>query len=190
MEHSSVVTDRNVGSWGVIRSIDWIFDPARQNEITCSKPGTSQAPFGLSSTPNPLISNVCGKPRTNRKRQIWWCCTLHAAQFFILAYYAWPRTSSTKVTRKEIRDVSTFTAQHVRAATRSIKCERQWRHVALATAGPMLLTNNMAAYPLRISNSVCPLRISNTCLMSVHTIYNHVKSIICYLCFMQHAWSC
>ena len=27
--------------------------------------------------------------------------------------------------RKEIRDVSTFTAQHVRAATRSIKCERQ-----------------------------------------------------------------
>ena len=27
--------------------------------------------------------------------------------------------------RKEIRDVSTFTAQHVRAATRSIKCEKQ-----------------------------------------------------------------
>ena len=27
--------------------------------------------------------------------------------------------------RKEIRDVSTFTAQHVRTATRSIKCERQ-----------------------------------------------------------------
>jgi hypothetical protein len=27
--------------------------------------------------------------------------------------------------RKEIRDVSTFTAQHVRAATRSLKCERQ-----------------------------------------------------------------
>ena len=107
-----------------------------------------------------------------------------------LANYAWPRTSSIKVTRKEIRDVSTFTAQHVRAATRSIKCERQWRHVALATAGPMLVTNNMAAYPLRISNSVCPLRISNTCLMSVHTIHNHVKSIICYLCFMQHVWSC
>ena len=92
--------------------------------------------------------------------------------------------------KKEIRYVSTFTAQHVRAATRSIKCERQWRHVALATAGPMLVANNMAAYPLRINNSVCPLRISNTCLMSVHTIYNHVKSIICYLCFMQHAWSC
>ena len=92
--------------------------------------------------------------------------------------------------KKEIRDVNTFTAQHVRAATRSIKCERQWRHVALATAGPMLLANNMVAYPLHISNSVCPLCISNTCLMSVHTIYNHVKSIICYLCFMQHAWSC
>ena len=88
---------------------------------------------------------------------------------------------------KEIRDISTFTAQHVRAATRSIKCERQCRHVALATAGPMQVSNNMAAYPLRISNSVCPLRINNTCLMSVHTIYNHVKSIICCLCFRQHA---
>ena len=47
--------------------------------------------------------------------------------------------------KKEIRDVSTFTAQHVRAATRLIKCERQLRHVALATAGPMLVANNMAA---------------------------------------------
>ena len=27
--------------------------------------------------------------------------------------------------RKEIRDVSTFTARHVRAATQSIKCQRQ-----------------------------------------------------------------
>ena len=61
--------------------------------------------------------------------------------------------------KKESRDVSTFTAQHVRA-----------------TAGPMLVANNMAAYPLGISNSVCPLRISNTCLMSVHTIYNRVTS--------------
>ena len=92
--------------------------------------------------------------------------------------------------KKEIRDVSTFTAQNVRAATRSIKCERQWCHVALATAGPMLIANNIAAYPLHISNSEFPLRISNKCLMSVHTIYNHVKSKICYLCFMQHAWSC
>ena len=90
----------------------------------------------------------------------------------------------------ERRKKKKSTAQHVRAPTRSIKCERQWRHVALATDGPTLLANNMAAYPLRISNSVCPLLISNTCLMSVHTIYNHVKSIICYLCFMQHAWSC
>ena len=105
----------------------------------------------------------------------------------LFAYYAWPRTPSTKVTRKERNPWR----QHVhRAATRSIKCERQWRHVALATTGPMLVANNMAAYPLRISNSVCPLRISNTCLMSVHTIYNHVKSIICCLCFMQHAWGC
>ena len=93
----------------------------------------------------------------------------------LLAYYAWPRTSSTKVKRKEIRDVSTFTAQHVRAATRLIKCERQWRHVALATAGPMLLANNMVAYPLRISNSVCLLRISNTCVMSVHNIQSRQK---------------
>jgi hypothetical protein len=92
--------------------------------------------------------------------------------------------------KKEIRDISTFTEQHVRAVTRAIKCERQWRHVALATAGPVLVVNNMAAYPLRISNSVCPLRISNTCLMSVHTIYGQVESVICYLCFMQHAWCC
>ena len=46
----------------------------------------------------------------------------------------------------------------------------------------MLVANNMAAYPLRISNSVCPLRISNTCLMSVHTIYNnlhlHVETLM------------
>ena len=47
--------------------------------------------------------------------------------------------------RKEILDVSTFTAQHVRAATRSIKFERQWRHFALATAGPMVVANIMAA---------------------------------------------
>ena len=73
---------------------------------------------------------------------------------WLLAYYAWPRTPSTKVTRKE---------------------RNPWhRHVALATAGPMLVANNMAAYPLGISNSVCPLRISNTCLMSVHTIYNNL----------------
>jgi len=90
----------------------------------------------------------------------------------------------------ERRKKNKSTAQHVRAATRSIKCERQWRHFALATDGLTLLANNMAAYPLRISNSVCPLLISSTCLISVHTIYNHVKSIICYLCFMQHAWSC
>ena len=77
--------------------------------------------------------------------------------------------------KKGIRDVSTFTAQHVRAATRSIKCERQLRHVALAMAGPMLVSNNMAAYQLGIINSVCPFRIINTCLMSVHTIYNNVN---------------
>ena len=47
--------------------------------------------------------------------------------------------------RKEIREVSTCTAQHVRAATQSIKCKRQSRHVALANAGPMVVTNNMAA---------------------------------------------
>ena len=63
--------------------------------------------------------------------------------------------------KKDIRDVSTFTTQHVRAATRSIKCERQRRHVALATASLMLVENTMAVYPLRISNSVCPLRVSN-----------------------------
>ena len=118
--------------------------------------------------------------------------TLHSLsgpvrKFSILAYYAWPRTPSTKVTRKERNPWR----QHVHRATRPRsyaieKCERQWRHVALATAGPMLVANNMAAYPLGISSSVCPLRISSTCLMSVH----HVKSIICYLCFMQHAWSC
>jgi hypothetical protein len=46
-------------------------------------------------------------------------CTVCFCSWFLihlLAYYAWPRTSSTKVTRKEICDVSTFTAQHVRAA--------------------------------------------------------------------------
>jgi len=57
----------------------------------------------------------------------------------ILAYYARPRTSSNKVRRKDIRDVSTFTAQHVRAALSVL-------HMA-------------------------------------QKLY-HVKSIICYLCFM------
>jgi len=105
----------------------------------------------------------------------------------VLEYYAWPRTPSTKVTRKERNPWR----QHVHRAQRPRRCafencERQWRQFALATAGPMLVANNTAGYPVGTSKSVCQLRISNTCLMRVH----HVKSIICYPCFMQHAWSC
>ena len=81
----------------------------------------------------------------NTNRDIFILCLLINGNVTFLAYYAWPRTPSTKITRKEIRNVNTFTAQHARAATRSTKSDRKWRHVALATAGPILVANNMAA---------------------------------------------
>jgi hypothetical protein len=75
--------------------------------------------------------------------------------FFFLAFYAWPRTPPTKVTRKERNPWR----QHVHRATRarSYAIDKLWE--AVTSRGPMLVSY-------------------------------HVKSIICYLCFMQHAWSC
>ena len=81
----------------------------------------------------------------------------------ILAYYAWPRTPSTKVTRKERNPWS----QHVHRATRprSYAIDKVWEAVTSRCLG-----NGR-------SDASCKQ-------------YGGVQSIICYLCFVQHAWSC
>ena len=64
------------------------------------------------------------------------------------------------------------TAQHVRAATRSTKCERQWRHVSLATAGPIPVTNNMAAYQFSVSASYKQC-VSDECTYNIQSRQKH-----------------
>ena len=75
---------------------------------------------------------------------------------------------------KEIRDVSTFTAQHVGAARRSI-----WRYVTLT-----LRKHVGAARPSIWRDVTLTLRKNQP------SRFKHVTSIICYLCFMQYAWRC
>ena len=81
----------------------------------------------------------------------------------LLAYYAWPRTPSTKLTRKERNPWR----QHVHRAARprSYAIDKVWEAVTSRCLG-----NGR-------SDASCKQ-------------YGGVKSIICYLCFMQHAWSC
>ena len=71
---------------------------------------------------------------------------------------------------KEIRDVSTFTAQHVGAARRSI-----WRDVTLT---------------LRKHVGAARRDVTLTLRKNQPSRFKHVASIICYLCFMQYAWRC
>ena len=88
---------------------------------------------------------------------------MHKFLKFILAYYAWPRTPSTKVTRKERNPWR----QHVHRATRprSYAIDKVWEAVTSRYLG-------------------------NGRSDGSYKQYGGVKSIICYLCFMQHAWSC
>ena len=72
----------------------------------------------------------------------------------------------------ERRKKKKSTAQHVRAATRSIKCERQWRHVALTTAGPIPVTNNMAAYQFSVSASYKQC-VSDECTYNIQSRQKH-----------------
>ena len=73
---------------------------------------------------------------------------------------------------KEIRDVSTFTAQHVGAA-------RLWRDVTLT------LRKHVGAARRSIWRDV-----TLTLRKNQPSRFKHVTSIICYLCFMQYAWRC
>ena len=75
---------------------------------------------------------------------------------------------------KEIRDVSTFTEQHVGAARRSI-----WRDVTLT------LRKHVGAARRSIWRDV-----ALTLWKNQPSRFKHVTSIICYLCFMQYAWRC
>ena len=75
---------------------------------------------------------------------------------------------------KEIRDVSTFTAQHVDAARRSI-----WRDVTLT------LRKHVGAARRSVWRDV-----TLTLRKNQPSRFKHVTSIICYLCFMQYAWRC
>ena len=95
-------------------------------------------------------------------------CFFHSPNYFfllyaILAYYAWPRTPSTKVTRKERNPWR----QHVHRATRprSYAIDKVWEALTSRCLG-----NGR-------SDASCKQ-------------HGGIKSIICYLCFMQHAWSC
>ena len=72
---------------------------------------------------------------------------------------------------KEIRDVSTFTAQHVGAARRSI-----WRDVTLT------LRKHVGAARRSIWRDV-----TLTLRKNQPSRFKYVTSIICYLCFMQYA---
>ena len=72
----------------------------------------------------------------------------------------------------ERRKKKKSTAQHVRPATRSIKCERQWRHVALETAGPIPFTNNMAAYQFSVSASYKQY-VSDECTYNIQSRQKH-----------------
>ena len=81
----------------------------------------------------------------------------------LLAYYAWPRTSSPRSREKKRNPWR----QHVHRATRprSYAIDKVWEAVTSRCLG----------------NGRSDARRKQ---------YGGVKSIICYLCFMQHAWSC
>ena len=78
----------------------------------------------------------------------------------LLAYYAWPETSSVKVTQEKREKC---TAQPVRAARRSIEGNGRREAVTSRRYGNCLTASKQGA---------CTA---------------HVTSIICFLCFMQHA---
>ena len=94
---------------------------------------------------------------------------------------------------KEIRDVRTFTSQHVGAARRSM-----WRDVTL------ILRKHVGAARRSIWRDVTLTSrkhvgaarrsiwrdVTLTLRKNQPSRFKHVTSIICYLCFRQYAWRC
>ena len=85
----------------------------------------------------------------------------------VLAYYAWPETSSVKVTREKREKC---TAQPVRAARRSIEGDGRGEAVTSRRYGNCLKASKQGAD-----------------MSDVVVWYEWTVCIICFLCFMQHA---